>query len=66
MAAPHTEVKVSELPKCDFCGETAQYDGKTRLGPWADMCSRCFKTYGVGLGLGRGQKLILKPAGGQS
>jgi len=57
---PHTEVVVSKLPKCDFCSATAQYDGKTRMGPWANMCPMHFRTYGVGLGLGRGQKLILK------
>jgi len=34
------EVKVPELPKCDFCDETARYDGKTVFGPWAYMCDR--------------------------
>ena len=59
-AKPHTEVVVSRLPKCDFCSATAQYDGKTRMGPWANMCPMHFRTYGIGLGLGRGQKLVLK------
>lgn len=56
--APHTQVKVSSLPKCDFCGKTAGYDGKTTHGPWANMCEDCFGQHGVGLGLGRGQKLV--------
>jgi len=57
---PHTEVKVPRLPKCDFCGKQAQYDGKTHMGPWAYMCSMHFRMYGIGLGLGRGQKLVLQ------
>ncbi len=59
-AKPHTEVIVTRLPKCDFCGSTVRYDGKTRMGPWANMCPAHFKMYGYGLGLGKGQKLILK------
>ena len=59
-AKPHTEVVVSRLPKCDFCPTTAQYDAKTRMGPWANMCPTHFRMYGYGLGLGRGQKLILR------
>lgn len=45
--------------KCDFChrdcGKTL-YDGMTGMGPWAVMCEPCFHEYGVGLGLGKGQK----------
>jgi len=54
------------MPKCDMCDPGAKttskvmYDGKTAMGPWANMCGHCFKRYGVGLGLGKGQKLILK------
>lgn len=33
-------------PKCDFCGQTAAYDGKTIHGPWAYMCDTCFIMYG--------------------
>lgn len=36
----------------------AVYDGKTKEGPWAFMCEKCFKEHGVGLGTGRGQKLV--------
>ena len=57
---PHTEVVVPKLPKCDFCSAGALYDGKTILGPWAYMCPKHFRIYGIGLGLGKGQKLIEK------
>lgn len=46
------------LPKCDFCGDTATVDGKTRMGPWANMCDDDFNSYGVGIGLGKGQHLV--------
>lgn len=58
--ATHKSVKVDYLPKCDFCDSEAGYDGKTNTGPWANMCSNHFKQHGVGLGLGKGQKLILE------
>lgn len=60
MTAPHTKVTVLALPDCDFCGDTAHYDGKTKLGPWGHMCESCFHKHGVGLGLGRGQELVVK------
>jgi hypothetical protein len=49
---------------CDFCKQLdgtltrATVDGRTVLGPWADLCERHFKELGVGLGLGRGQRLV--------
>lgn len=60
-----TEVRVSELPECDFCrtfGQTrlAAVDGKTNRGPWANMCDKHFKLYGLGLGTGLGQRLTLR------
>ena len=62
---PHTEVKVSKLPDCDFCSKEghkvpARYDGKTTFGPWANMCQAHFAIYGIGLGLGRGQRLVVE------
>ncbi|HRT03484.1 MAG TPA: hypothetical protein P5513_06050 [Candidatus Diapherotrites archaeon] len=54
-------IKWSGDTTCDFCKKDAAqigntfYDGKTTLGPWAVMCAKCFKQYGVGLGLGKGQ-----------
>lgn len=61
----HTSVEVRSLPQCDFCGTEgkvalAVFDGATTGGPWANMCERHYRIHGVGLGLGRGQKLILK------
>ena len=49
------------LPKCDFCPSTAQYDTRTRVGPWAYACPTCYTKWGIGkLGTGYGQKLITK------
>ena len=62
----HTQVEVPKLPPCDFCKEDAlvmyqeaHYDFRTRMGPWANGCRECFKKYGIGLGLGFGQELVL-------
>lgn len=60
-----TEVVVPELPACDFCKvykfeHSAHYDGRTTMGPWAYMCELHYLMYGVGLGLGKGQRLILR------
>lgn len=54
------ETFVEEIPPCSFHPDVpAEYDGKTKSGPWAYMCQACFVRVGVGLGLGRGQTLIL-------
>lgn len=61
-----TEVAVPELPPCDFCKIDddkiipAEYDGKTVMGPWAYMCGAHYSKYGMGLGTGVGQRLIVK------
>lgn len=60
---PHTDVEVHKLPNCDFCKVNptpAAYDGKTIFGPWANMCDTHFQHFGIGLGLGKGQKFVLK------
>jgi hypothetical protein len=63
----HTEVYVDDLPTCDIHAVNvgapviATYDGRTTMGPWAYMCSSCFARFGVGLGLGKGQRLIVRP-----
>ena len=65
MTKAHTEVKVPELPKCDFCkrsGKDAEaiYDGKTIFDAWGYMCQEHFDLYGMGLGLGKGQRLAVE------
>ncbi len=58
-------VEVSELPPCDYCkdssaiGAKAHYDARTKSGKWAYMCRIHFQEYGIGLGLGIGQELVL-------
>lgn len=58
----HESVEVPVLPRCDFNTDhpAAVVDGKTKMGPWAYMCEGCFQSHGVGLGLGKGQRLVLK------
>lgn len=38
-------------------------DGRTRMGPWANMCPSCARTIGVGLGTGKGQRYQREPDG---
>jgi hypothetical protein len=49
---------------CDICQskiEDAYVDGRTKSGPWANMCLPCWKKHGVGkLGTGFGQKYDAK------
>lgn len=57
-----TEAKVVRIPNCDFDHATptpALYDGGTIQGPWAYMCQTHFDAFGIGLGMGKGQKLVL-------
>ena len=65
----HDTTRASRIPWCDICDSRgdktpAAYDGRTRMGPWANMCEECFEEYGVGLGLGRGQRLVRSRDGG--
>lgn len=55
-----TVTELSKAPNCDFCGAIAKFDGKTTQGPWAYMCGACMKIHGVGLGMGKGQKIVVK------
>ena len=65
----NTWVVIPTIPYCDMCKQTppapAYADGKTTLGPWANMCRPCFEVLGIGLGLGlgMGQELLLEPPG---
>jgi len=54
---------VAKLPPCDMCrdGTLAEYDTKTRFGPWANLCADHWRLDGVGrLGTGYGQRLVLR------
>jgi hypothetical protein len=57
-------VEVIEYPSCIICemngdGKVeAHYDAKTVMGPWGHLCEECFTEFGIGLGLGRGQRFI--------
>jgi len=57
------ETRVDEIPPCDICQKPAEYDGKTKDGPWAYLCGGCFDVHGIGVGLGKGQRLILRGEG---
>lgn len=60
--APLTYVNPPE--KCDMPGCNVRFDntgdcfvdGRTTIGPWANMCVPHHRRIGVGLGTGRGQK----------
>ncbi len=57
-----TIVTMAKIPDCSFCDPTkpAKYDGKTTMGPWAYLCEFHYNVFGIGLGMGRGQKLELE------
>jgi hypothetical protein len=58
-----SQVTVTALPFCDLCsdGKTlAQYDAATKMGSWAYLCEAHFRDYGVGLGTGAGQRLVVE------
>ncbi len=59
------DVVVNKLPKCDFCESSANYDAKTKQGPWANMCLMHWKQRSMfqNLGKGKGQRLILEEKG---
>ena len=49
-------------PQCDLCqSRPAAIDGATNTGPWGYMCIPCHEVHGVGLGLGKGQRLLIDP-----
>jgi len=55
----HMAVKIMAPVNCDFCGDTAKYDARTTMGPWAYQCQSCFDVHGPGqLGTGFGQLLM--------
>ena len=62
----HTSVIVATIPPCDLCGgmaivQDAYADAQLPMvGPWANVCKPHFDYHRCGLGLGRGQRLILR------
>ena len=68
MTTTVTEAWVDVRPMCDihrymFLAKQpnvpAFFDGKTTHGEWAFMCVECFTHFGLGLGLGVGQRLLV-------
>lgn len=60
---------VSMQGECNMCGKerlSEFVDGKTRLGPWANMCMPCYRKVGVGIGYGRGQRYALVQVSGSA
>lgn len=55
---------ISKARPCDIDPShgDAEYDGRTITGPWANMCESCYLSLGVGLGTGKGQRLIVGEA----
>jgi len=57
-------VWTSPLDQCQLCDgdyNGVMYDAKTQRG-WANMCQPCFEEFGIGLGIGFGQRYDLSPA----
>lgn len=54
-------VRVERLHTCDLpdCRGEARYDAKTPQGPWAYLCQAHARIFGIALGMGRGQLLLL-------
>ena len=54
---------ISPAPtECQMCESELKevfYDARMCYGSWALLCEGCFDIFGVGLGLGRGQKYRL-------
>lgn len=55
------KVEVLQLPKCDFCYERAKYDVRIpSFATWGYVCETHFQQFDCQVGLGRGQRLVLK------
>jgi hypothetical protein len=61
-----TEAAVDRIPNCDLCKSShglnrpAVYDAQTKMGLWAYLCEAHFRLVGIGLGTGKGQRLVLR------
>jgi hypothetical protein len=57
---PHPKYWLAAVPvACDLCNariEDQFFNARIRTGGWATTCPDCHRRYGVGLGLGRGQR----------
>ena len=51
-------VRLVNKVKCEYCKNIAEYDARTGIGAWCYLCQEHFERYGIGLGLGRGQKIV--------
>jgi hypothetical protein len=52
--------------QCDICNggfASVMYDARTKSGQWGNICRKCFSAYGVGIGMGRGQRYELTADG---
>jgi len=45
---------ICDICESDFAG--IMYDALTVHGRWGNLCRRCFRTHGIGLGTGKGQR----------
>lgn len=59
-AAPYLSAPPTHCDICQAKIVDCFIDGRTARGPWANMCPACHAHYGVGLGMGRGQKYCRK------
>lgn len=59
-----TVAYTNRLPACNFHDAcTAEYDFKTKMGPWANGCQEAWEDNRMfeELGIGKGQKLEARP-----
>lgn len=49
---------LDKRPTCNMCSHEAIADAKTKMGPWAYLCTIHYLEHADGLGEGRGQYLL--------
>jgi hypothetical protein len=57
---------MGEVSRCDICQQLIKaelIDGATVRGPWASMDPTCHGMFGIGLGLGKGQRYVRQANG---
>lgn len=40
-------IEIAECQFCHYLDNHMMLDGKTKYGPWAYMCPRCFQNHGI-------------------